>query len=88
MAARAARRAAKELTDSLVAARKARAAEARARREERQKRREENELKATTYQVLSDPSKIKKMTKATLRQIKRTRVNERGVVELVPVYSK
>lgn len=37
---------------------------------------------------ITDPTKLKKMTKKQLRQIKRTRVNADGVTELVPAYAK
>jgi hypothetical protein len=37
---------------------------------------------------ISDPTKLKKMSKKQLRQVKRTRVNADGVTELVPAYSK
>jgi hypothetical protein len=36
---------------------------------------------------LSDPTKLKKMSKKQLRQVKRVRVNDEGVRELVPAYA-
>jgi hypothetical protein len=37
---------------------------------------------------LKNPEKMKKMSKKQLRQVKRTRVNDHGVVELVGAYEK
>ena len=36
---------------------------------------------------IRNPEKLKKMNKKQLRQVKRTRVNEHGVVEFVGAYS-
>lgn len=58
------------------------------KREEKAKRKAENELKSASYQVLANPEKLKQMSKKQLRQIKRTRVNKDGVVELVGAYEK
>jgi hypothetical protein len=59
----------------------------REKREAKKRRRAENEAKASTYQVISDPKKLKSMSKKQLRSVKRTRLNEDGVQELVPAYS-
>lgn len=69
-------------------ARQAEIAERRERQLEKQRRRAENELKGASYQVISDPTKLKKMSKKQLRQVKKTRVNKDGVTELVPAYAK
>lgn len=69
-------------------ARQAEIAERRERQLEKERRRAENQLKGASYQVISDPTKLKKMTKKQLRQIKKTRVNKDGVMELVPAYAK
>ncbi len=60
----------------------------RTKREEKKKRRAENLLKSTTYQVISDPNKLKRMSKKQLRMVKKTRVNAQGVVEFVGAYEK
>lgn len=53
----------------------------------KRKRRAENEFKSAQVQELSDPTKLKRMSKKQLRTIKRVRVNDDGVRELVPAYS-
>ena len=75
----------------LTQLREVRAAELKAKREravEKQRRRAENELKGASYQVISNPEKLKRMTKKQLRQVKKTRVNKDGVTELVPAYAR
>ena len=47
----------------------------------------ENEFKSAQTQEISDPTKLKRMSKKQLRAIKRVRVNDDGVRELVPAYS-
>jgi len=71
--------------------REARAEELKAKREravDKARRRAENELKGASYQVISNPDKLKRMTKKQLRQVKKTRVNKDGVTELVPAYAR
>jgi len=51
----------------------------------KRKRKAENELANTKYQVISDPQKLKRMTKKQLRMIRKTQVGEDGVVRLVGV---
>lgn len=80
--------AAKEIETRLREAKQAVLAEAREKREDKKRRRAENELKASSYQVISDPTKLKKMSKGSLRQVKKMRMNDQGVVELVGAYSK
>jgi rRNA-processing protein CGR1 len=82
------RKANKALSDAARAEREEKKREERERREANRKRREEAIAKSTTYQVLKDPSKIKKMTKKQLRQIKKTRINSRGVLEFVSPWAK
>jgi len=73
----------KELADGIAAKK----AELKAKREDKKKRKAENELKSASYQVINNPEKLKKMNKKQLRHVKRTRVNEHGVVEFVGAYS-
>lgn len=84
----AARRRAKEASDAVREARKERLAALKAAREERKRRREEGEARATVFQKISNPDKVKKMNKQQLRAVKRMRVNERGVVEFVSPWAK
>ncbi len=60
----------------------------RKRLEERKRRREENQYKSSKFQVVSDPEKLKSMSKKQLRMIKKTRVTDRGTIEFVSPYSK
>lgn len=60
----------------------------RTRLEERKRRREENQYKSSKFQVVTDPEKLKSMSKKQLRMIKKTRVTERGTIEFVSPYSK
>lgn len=62
--------------------------ETRARREANRKRKAENELKSSTYQIVTDSKTIKKMNKKQLRSLKRMRVNSDGVAELADPYAK
>lgn len=82
------RRRAKEATDAVRQARRERLQADREAREERKRKREEGEARATVYQKISNPDKVKKMSKKQLRAVKRMRVNERGVVEFVSPWMK
>ncbi|KAA0159959.1 hypothetical protein FNF27_07615 [Cafeteria roenbergensis] len=62
---------------------RAKKAEERAKREAKALRKAENEMRSTTFQVLSNADKIKQMNKKQLRQVKKTVVNAKGSVELV-----
>lgn len=84
---RAARLAAKAISDRLTEAAAAAKRERGERIAENRKRRAENEFKSAVVQELSDPTKLKKMSKKQLRQIKRVRINDEGVRELVPAYA-
>ena len=86
MGAKAARRGAKEVAVRLAADAKAAAAAVRAKREEKQKRRAANELRSSVYQTISDPAKLKRMSKAQLRSVKRTVVDAKGRTQLVGAY--
>jgi len=66
-----------------VKAKRQAANEARAAK---QKRKAENEFAGTKMQVISDPNKLKKMTKKQLRMIKKTVVDSDGVTRLVGAY--
>jgi rRNA-processing protein CGR1 len=83
----ASRKAGQETSARILEDRKTAKAEAKEKREEKQRRRAENELRTAQYQVISDPAKLKKMSKRQLRQVKRTTVNAKGQMELVPAYS-
>jgi len=52
----------------------------------KQKRKAENEFAGTKMQVISDPNKLKKMTKKQLRMVKKTVVDSDGVTRLVGAY--
>lgn len=81
----------RQLREQEKAMREAKLAELEAAREKRaakKRRKAELSLKGTAYQVLKDPSKLKKMSKKQLRQIRKTRVNKDGVVEFVGAYEK
>lgn len=62
------------------------------RRLENEKRRQENELKAIQAKTLNPKTAkltLSSMSKKQLRQIKKTRLNQKtGVVEYVPAYAK
>lgn len=86
-AERAARRAAAahgaRLLAERTAERKARGAALAAKRA----RKAENEFRAASLQEITDPGKLKRMSKKQLRQVKRVRVRDDGARELVPAYS-
>jgi rRNA-processing protein CGR1 len=84
-ALKAQRNGARSMHKQLKEARDAEVAEARAKREEKRRRKAENELKFASTQTI-DPTKLKKMNKKQLRQVRRTKVNADGGVELAPVY--
>ena len=65
----------------------ARAQERGERLAAKRKLKAENEFKSAQTQEISDPTKLKRMSKKQLRAIKRVRVNDDGVRELVPAYS-
>lgn len=88
MGLKAARLGAKEVAARLAADAKAAAAAVRAKREEKQRRRAENELRSASYQVISDTSKLKRMSKSQLRNVKRTTVDAKGRTKLVGAYEK
>lgn len=77
---------AKALQKRLREERDAEEAEKKEFREAKRRRRAENMVKSAQGQVVADPAKLKKMNKKQLRNLKKTRVNKDGVVELVPAY--
>jgi hypothetical protein len=52
----------------------------------KRKRKAENELANTKYQVISDPQKLKRLTKKQMRMIQKTQMGEDGVVRLVGAF--
>ena len=54
-------------------------------REAKKRRKAENEFAGTKFQVISDPNKLKRMSKKQLRMIKKTIVED-GVTKLVGAY--
>lgn len=87
MAKKQARSAVKDIEKRMHGERDARREELKAKRLEKARRRADGEMRAAQGQVL-DGSKLKKMNKKQLRQVRKTRVNaQTGAVELVPAYS-
>lgn len=86
MAAKAAKKSAQELTKRMKDEQQAEIDAAKAKRAEKRKRKAENEFKNMQAQTLSAKA-LKRMTKKQLRQVKKTRVNKDGVVEVVPAFS-
>ena len=86
MGVKASRRNAKEIALRLAADAKAAAAAVRAEREEKQRRRAANEMRSAVFQTISDPTKLKRMSKKQLRSVKRTTVDAKGRTQLVGAY--
>lgn len=84
---KAARKAAKELHDRLKEAKEQEKKDRIEKMMEKRRRKAENEFKSAVVQEISDPTKLKRMSKKQLRQIKRVRVNDDGIKELAPAYS-
>jgi len=83
MAAKATRKFVSDMDKEAKEEESAKRAEVRAKRIAKLKRKAENELKSSSFQVLRNPEKVKKMNKKQLRQVRKTVVNEHGGVELV-----
>ncbi|CAK4080426.1 unnamed protein product [Aphanomyces euteiches] len=88
MAAKAKKKEMKELEQEIANRKKQEKIDKRLAREEKEKRRMANELKSASVQVIRKTGKLKTMSKKQLRNIKKTRMNKNGQVELVPVYTK
>jgi hypothetical protein len=78
----------KDLERDLLDAKKRRIQASKDEKEDLKKRKMENEMKAVVYQTINKTHKLKTMNKKQLRQIKKTRMNKNGVVELVGAYEK
>ncbi|KAK8800717.1 hypothetical protein WA158_000042 [Blastocystis sp. Blastoise] len=83
-----AKRRMKDLENQIIEDRKEQKREHKKKIEEHAKRRAQNELRSAKIQVLSDPTKIKAMSKKQLRQIKKSRMNANGEIEYVSPYAK
>ncbi|KAF0719437.1 Aste57867_1033 [Aphanomyces stellatus] len=90
MAAKAKKKEMKELEHEIANRKKQEKIDKRVAAEEKEKRRMANELKSVqaSAQVIRKTHKLKTMSKKQLRNIKKTRMNKNGQVELVSVYTK
>lgn len=73
--------------EELLERRKERLAAAKLKREEKKARKQRNEMKNSSFQVISNEQTMKKLNKKQLRQVKRTRMSKEGEIELVDAYA-
>ncbi|RHY56060.1 hypothetical protein DYB26_005032 [Aphanomyces astaci] len=83
MAAKSKKKEMKDLEHEIANRKKQEKVDKRVAREEKEKRRIANEFKASTLQVIKKTHKLKSMSKKQLRNIKKTRMNKNGEIELV-----
>ncbi|ETV77430.1 hypothetical protein H257_08847 [Aphanomyces astaci] len=88
MAAKSKKKEMKDLEHEIANRKKQEKVDKRVAREEKEKRRIANEFKASTLQVIKKTHKLKSMSKKQLRNIKKTRMNKNGEIELVSAYAK
>mmetsp|Transcript_8715 Transcript_8715/g.9923 ORF Transcript_8715/g.9923 Transcript_8715/m.9923 type:complete len:157 (-) Transcript_8715:1119-1589(-) len=76
----------KDLEEDLKKMKQKQVEEEKQRLLEKRKRKAEAELKNTTFQMIKNPAKLKKMSKKQLKMIKKTTVDKEGNIRLVGAY--